>query len=328
MIHTRTINSLSIGLLLVLSNSIPSWSQQLNLAKTICNKPVGRVINGGDAFFNAGKLICLEDKIQPANGSRVEVLCHISRRIVVVTQSNKVEQICGQRVSQPRELCVPKVLGDCSNTRSPLEEEKPTLITPYVGRIINTRPFISWIDVPGATSYTVQAKGAGVNWSKKVRQTSLEYPTSEPAMEKGRIYKINIIANNADGPEIATSSHTIVIPQQEELEVKSIVEQIQSLNLVGDELAIDLDTVYMSKNLLTEAIGILKARVDGGSSNPTIYRMLGDRYRETGLLESKSVEAARQAYVKALGLARQRNNTDEITKAQAALEFLNATIKQ
>jgi hypothetical protein len=181
--------------------------------------------------------------------------------------------------------------------------------------------------VPGATSYTVKVKGAGVNWSKEVKQNSLEYPKSEPAMQMGRIYKINVIANNADGPEIATPSHTIVIPQQEELEVKRIVEQIQSLNLVGDELAIDLDAVYMSKNLLTEAIGVLKARVDAGSYNPTIYRMLGDRYTETGLLEVKSVEAAKQAYTQALRLARQQNNTDEITKAQAALEFLIASIQ-
>ncbi|MBD2505016.1 tetratricopeptide repeat protein [Anabaena azotica] len=326
MISTKAINKLLISLLLVVSNSTPSWSQQQNLAKSICIKPVGRIINGGDALFKAGRLICLEDKIQPANGYSVEVLCHNSRRIVIVTQSNQVKQICGERVSQPRELCVPTE-SYCFNTRNPQGRKKPTLITPYVGRIINPQPLISWLDVPGATSYTVKVEGAGVNWSRKVVQTSLEYPKSEPAMQKGRIYKINVIANNADGPEIATSSHTIVIPQKEEVEIKRIIEQVQNLNLAGDELAMDLDTVYMSKNLLTEAIGSLKARIEGGSSNPTIYRMLGDRYRETGLLEPKTLEAANNAYRQALSLAQKQNNTDEIAKAQTALEFLEANTK-
>ncbi|AVZ31718.1 hypothetical protein BMF81_04708 (plasmid) [Nodularia spumigena UHCC 0039] len=318
----KVINNTFMALLLVISNSSSVWSQPPRLAKGVCHDPVGRVINGGDVHLSAGSLICPEDRIQPAKGSMVEVICLTSRRILEIKQSDSAAQVCAERVSQPRRLCI--LDANCRNTRGSEERENPTLIAPYVGRIINPRPKLSWLEVLGATSYIVQVEGSGGNWSKEIPKTSLEYPLSEPAMEWGRIYKINVIANKGDEPVSASSSVTIVLPQEEAQEINRVVEKIQNLNLSADELAIDLDAVYMSKNLLTEAIGVLEARVRNGTQNPAIYRMLGDRYLETGLLETHSLAAAIRAYAEAVKLARQKNDAEELAKAQAGVKLLES----
>lgn len=314
-------NTLISSLLLVSSSSIVS-GQRPRLAKGMCSAPVGRVINGSDFRFVAGSQICPQDMIQPVKGSMVKVICY-NRRTVEVTQDNRASQVCSESAAQPRKICILNSQGNCNDTRAPEEKRNPTLITPYVGRIINPRPTLNWLDVPGATSYIVQVQGFGINWSRVVQSTSLEYPSSESAMEWGRIYKVNVIANEGDEPVSASSSVTIVLSQQEAQEIKSVVEQIQNLNLSSDEQVIDLDAVYMSKNLITEAIGVLKARVDSGTTNPTIHRMLGDRYLDTGLLEPNSRAAARKAYAQATKLAQQKNDADELAKVQAGMKLLD-----
>ncbi|MBE9053913.1 hypothetical protein IQ243_26630 [Nostocales cyanobacterium LEGE 11386] len=323
MFTARVANNTLIALLIVVSSSSSAWGQQPRLAKLLCNNPVGRVINGGDLHLSAGSLICPKDQITPASGSTVEIICYAGRRVLEIQQGNDAKEVCEMKVSQSREVCIPNIPGQCSVTRGTGESKnKPQLITPYVGQILNPRPTLSWMDVTGATSYTVQIQGSGVNWSNVVQNTSLQYPSSEPAMERGRIYKINVIANQGDEPVSASSSVTIVLPEPEAQRIQGIIEQIKSLGLDEDALAIDLDTAYMSENLLTEAIEVLEARIKHGTPNPAIYRMLGDRYLETGLLEPNSLEAARKAYAQAAKMAVQKNDADELAKAQAGVKFL------
>ncbi|GAX38946.1 hypothetical protein [Nodularia sp. NIES-3585] len=322
MFITKVITNTSISLLLLVSSSSIVSGQPPRLAKGMCSDPVGRVINGSDFRLVAGSQICPQDMIKPVKGSMVKVICY-NRKIVEVTQNNRASQVCLESAAQPRKICILNSQGNCNDTRAPEEKRNPTLIAPYVGRIINPRPKLSWLDVPGATSYIVQVQGSGVNWSRIVQSTYLEYPSSESAMEWGRIYKINVIANEGDEPVSASSSVAIVLSEEEAQEIKSVVEQIQALNLSADELAIDLDAVYMSKNLLTEAIGVLEARVDNGSTNPSIYRKLGDRYLDTGLLETNSRAAARKAYAQAKNLAQKKNNTHELAKVQVGVNLLD-----
>ncbi|AHJ28605.1 hypothetical protein PN465_11380 [Nodularia spumigena CS-584] len=325
MTTARAIDKIIIALLLVLSSSSSVCGQQQRFAKRVCDDPVGRVINGGDLHLSVGNLICPEDQIQPANGFKVKIICYASRRILEIQQSKNAVDECKTEVPQSRDICIPITPGYCSNTRGTGEtENKPQLITPYVGRILNTRPRLSWVNVPEATSYTIQVNGMGVNWSKNVQNTSLPYPSSLPAMQFGRIYQITIIANQGDKPVSANSFVTIVLPELEAQGIKSVIEQIESLSLDEDALAIDLDAVYMSKNLLTEAIGVLAARTKNGTQNPAIYRMLGDRYLETGLLETNSLASAKRAYAEAVKLARQKNDAEELAKAQAGVKLLES----
>ncbi len=85
------------------------------------------------------------------------------------------------------------------------------------------------------------------------------------------------------------------------------------LNLLPDEAAfLDLDTVYMSKRLLNETINTLKKRVVAGSSNPTLYRILGDRYLEAWLPDE-----AHREYTMAAQLAQSSGSLEDVLKVEA-----------
>jgi tetratricopeptide (TPR) repeat protein len=109
----------------------------------------------------------------------------------------------------------------------------------------------------------------------------------------------------------------MVASLQKAKQTKAIIERIQNLNLPPDELAVDIESVYKGQNLLTEAIEVLKERVKAKTQNPTIYRLLGDRYLNVG-----SPEQARREYKMAIQYAKIRGNLNELAQAQAGLELL------
>ncbi|MCC5612325.1 hypothetical protein LC612_37795, partial [Nostoc sp. CHAB 5834] len=71
------------------------------------------------------------------------------------------------------------------------------------------------------------------------------------------------------------------------------------------------------KLLLDESIKTLIARVMAGSQNPTLYRLLGDRY-----LGALLPEEAEQTYTIAAQLALSSANTDELNKVQSGLKLV------
>ena len=71
----------------------------------------------------------------------------------------------------------------------------------------------------------------------------------------------------------------------------------------------------MSQKLLTDAIGVLQASKHNHSQNPTIYRLLGDRYLQAGL-----VDKAKTEYTTASSLAQKKDNPTELAKANDGLK--------
>ncbi|MFB2771885.1 tetratricopeptide repeat protein [Pelatocladus sp. BLCC-F211] len=300
---------LSYSNLLVQQQTLASTSREQN-----CD-PIGRVLSGGDRTLPKGSLLCKGDRLSPSSGKIVKILCY---------QNQKVLQLGKGAVDDSGDKCVPQTIGmqqctpqsrsKCPKPKNPGSDE-PTIISPYSSLILNPRPSIRWNPVGGATSYVVIWRGEGVSWSKVVKATELAYSREEKALSVGTTYKLTIIANSGDSPVSASYSAVNMLPSSTTQQITSLIKQIQSLKLSPDEEARDLDSVYMSQKLLTDAIEVLKARVDANTTNPTIYRLLGDRYLEAGLPAD-----AEKMYIEASALAQSADNANELAASRTGLE--------
>lgn len=314
--------SSAIALMLVFLDWSSAVCQQLsvtarNTIPTRC-EPIGRVLSEGDRHFAAGSLICKGDRLQ--SSTTVDVLCYLNRRILTLASGTVLSED-DRCVPQARKVqpCSTSNRNNCPKPKGPGEgDNNPAIVSPYDNALLNGRPLLSWYAVAGANSYTVQVSGKGVNWQKIVTGNTLVYPDSQPTMQFGNAYRITIVANGGDSPISASSSVFNLLPESEARQVMDYVKRINSLNLPKDEAAyLDLDSIYMAKNLLTETIATLEARVEAGSQNPAIYRVLGDRYLEAGL-----PDCAKPEYEMATKLAQTSDNLIELAKAQAGLKLV------
>ncbi|MBE9035212.1 tetratricopeptide repeat protein [aff. Roholtiella sp. LEGE 12411] len=306
--------------ILIFSNFSSAWGQRPPVARGNLLVPkcevVARIISG-DIRLAAGSEVCSkEDQLQPANGATVEVFCYANGNILQLS-GGAINEQCSQTSNNQAQFCIRENRFNCFDTKGPEEyENTPILITPYSPLILNTRPTLSWTPVRNAIGYIVQIKGTGVEWSKEVNSTSLPYPKDEPAMQSGIIYEVNVLAKMTEQEFIGKSSILMIMHADKAQQAKAIIERIQSLNLSPDNLAVDLENLYKANDLLTEAIEVLKERIQARTQNPTIYRALGDRYLDVGLPQLASPK-----YRIAMQYAKLRGDLNELAKAQAGLEL-------
>lgn len=285
-------------------------------------KVVAKVLSG-DINWAPGSKLCQEDKVHPVNGHKVEVLCYLSAKILQLTSSTMGEH-CSPRYQRQNQNCTLRDGRTCIKPKGPGEDENaPTLITPYGLVILNMSPTLSWSTTPLATSYIVQVEGKGVSWSVVAKTTQLLYPKEQPAMQPGNVYNVNIIANQADEPIAASASVVLIASTDKMQQIANTINRLQSFDQSQDELTIDIDRVYEAQNLVNESINLLKARTEGGTKNPTIYRLLGDRY-----LEAYLASAAISAYSTATKLAQKENNAEELAKAEAGAKIAEQSQKR
>lgn len=305
--------------MLVFSILSTAWGQQQstvrgNLRSRECVF-IARIV-GGDIRLTAGSQVCKGEQLQAGSNSTVEVLCYASGKVLKI-KSGPINEQCLQTSNNQALVCIRENRFGCFKVKGPGENENvPTLITPYSSLILNPRPYLSWTPVSNAISYIVEIKGPGVDWSTNINSTSLLYPQEQPAMQAGIIYQVNVIAEIAEQNFIPKSSILMVIPVEKAQRIKTIIERVQSLNLSPDELAVTLTHIYKAEDLFTEAIGVLEERIKAKTQNPTIYRLLGDRYLKVGL----PIEASHQ-YKMAIQYAKFRGNSVELAQAQAGLRL-------
>ena len=314
------VRSLVIGLVLLFTN----WSSALAAQTLSINKrdrnqlecdPIGRVLNNGDRRFVAGSLLCSRDWLQSKRGATVKVLCYASRKILRL-KSGAVSAQCTSQVNKVLP-CTPDNRSYCPKPKGPGEGNSPALISPYSSLILNQRPSLSWYAVMGATSYTVTVSGEDINWQKTVTGTQISYPKEQPALKLGHTYKIVTMANRNDSAIGASTAVVNVLPLHQARIVWQTAKSINYLNLPPDEAVFDLDAIYMSKALLSEAIKTLESRVASGSQDPRVYRTLGDRYLQAGL-----PDYAKPQYEIASELAKKSADANELAKAQAGLKLV------
>ncbi|MDZ4877799.1 MAG: hypothetical protein CLLPBCKN_007234 [Chroococcidiopsis cubana SAG 39.79] len=296
----------------------PSVPARNSLAQAKCN-PIGRIMNDGDRYWKTGSLLCKGDRLEPVKGKSVQVLCYLTRQVLYlkVGVASELEQKCALPATTPMP-CSIENHSNCLQPKGPIAASGvPSVISPYGSEIATVRPLLAWHSVAGATSYTVRVEGRGVAWEKSIDAATLRltYPTDKPQLIFGNAYKITAIANKGKAPFKADSSVVNVLPENTIKRVFDVVRKIESLNLPSDEAALlDLDAIYMSENLLDESIKALE-KVSKTTSNPSVKRMLGDRYLEAGLIRE-----AIYSYEATLKLANKKKDREELSKAKKGIE--------
>ncbi|MBW4566037.1 MAG: hypothetical protein KME32_34165 [Mojavia pulchra JT2-VF2] len=280
----------------------------------------------GDRYWPPGSPLCAGDMIHPENGATVKVACYLNRRFLYINQHNVSDPAnkCArpQATESEQYQCTNLKPQNCpTDFKGPGDDTvpKPRLISPYIsdGSILTTQPLISWRAVSGATSYTVKIEGNDVNWQIKVNNTVLPYPKDQPQLKFGSTYRITVFAYQGNSIISYAPLLISVLPKKEQLEIASLVKQINEFKVPLDEAAVrDLDTIFMSKNLVNESIETLKARVAARSQNPEVYRVLADRYLEAGLPDE-----AFDKYTTAERLAKSNGNSKELSKVQDGLKL-------
>lgn len=307
---------------LFLMNVGSVWGQQvvrITPQKRSC-EPIAKVL-GGDIRYQPLTKLCTEDRVSAVSGGTVKVLCYPRGNIVEIS-SDLVGKHCLPLSNTELRGCTMLSGRNCVNLKGPNEKNAPNLIAPYGVVIMNPRPSLLWSTTSGATSYIVQIKGIGVNWQLEVGGNNLLYPQDKPGMKAGNVYTVNIIAMRGEEPLIASPPALLLLPTANKIqEVAKTINIVASLKQSPDESAIDMDAVYEAQNLVDNSIEVLNARVKAGSSNPTIYRLLGDRY-----LIANLAHPAFKAYSRAKVLAQRKNDTLELAKAQAGIEIANKYI--
>lgn len=284
--------------------------------------PIGRVINNAGKSFPDGSLVCNGAHLNIAPGRRIGFLCYSNKSILTLKTGDDLSKKCtSQRVAMMMR-CSPEYRKACRSRKGLGEENKPELIRPYDSVLLDNRPTLSWYAMPGADSYTIEVNGVGLHWEEKVKgTTTVAYPPEQPSMGYGNAYKVTVIANRNDSPlnDYSYSQRVFnLLPDNKAKEITTLVKHIKSLNIPKDEAVYsDLDTIYMGFGLLNEAINALKSRVDEGSNNPGVYRLLGDRFLEAGLpIEAKS------QYEQATKLAENSSDSSELARALSGLQFV------
>ncbi|BBD62922.1 hypothetical protein NIES2109_57720 (plasmid) [Nostoc sp. HK-01] len=285
-------------------------------------EPIGRIIEKGNKHLKAKGLMCEGDKLELAPRVQVKFLCFSSGDIIWLSNGAIGANKCPV-VNVSEHTCNPSNVKVCLLRKGGGlgEDPEPTIIYPYTSSLIKTRPDIAWLPVRGATSYKVKVDGYKFGWERIVNQTHLTYPEKEKELSLNGAFRITVIAYRADAPPISDTFAVSLYPQSEIQKVFATIEQIKALGLPEDEAALDIDAVYTSRGFLEESIGLLSQVATSKTTNPTVYRVLGDRYFEAGL-----VGQANAQYMRAYELAKNSNNTVELTLTQAgreAVEFYN-----
>jgi hypothetical protein len=283
-----------------------------------CNPALGRVMNKGDKRFEPGSLVCQGEQLEVLNTGHIKFLCLSSGNILNLSSGVIPSDKCAIADTFSSN-CNPSNVHVCLIRKGGnRQDEEPTIIYPYTTSLMKSRPDIAWRPVPGATSYKVRVKGSDFEWETIVDTTRITYPPEEKELAFDQAFNISIIAYRKDSPPTADSFVVNLFSEQEIKRVLDTVKQINSLGLPQDEAALDIDAVYASRGFLDESLEILTKVATAGSKNPTIYRVLGERYFEAGLPD----EAKRQ-YLIASELAKNSNNSFELKKIEEGFKIID-----
>ncbi|MEH1911889.1 hypothetical protein [Nostoc sp.] len=300
---------------LPLLSSVPLIRVRRNQVR--CEPQMGRIISNGDKHLSAGSLICKGDTIEVVNGGYVEFLCFGSGNILNLSSGTIPLDKCAEP-DEALPTCNPTNTDGCRIQKGGREgNDEPTIIYPYSTSTLNSRPEITWTAVKGATSYKVKVKSYEFGWEKVVNQTRLAYPSDEKEFQPGTPYTIDVFAY-IDGEAFSydeTFVDVLSVAKQEQIAQK--IKRIKDLGLPQDETILDIDVIYTAENLLNETIEMLKTAIATGSRNPTLYRVLGDRY-----LKAKLPKSAKSEYLTAAELAKSSKNSKELQKAQSGLKLV------
>ncbi|NEP78785.1 MAG: tetratricopeptide repeat protein, partial [Okeania sp. SIO3B3] len=223
-----------------------------------------------------------EDKIKLGSNASVTVYCSDRNRWTVEQPGTYlVSKGCSEGEAVIR-LC-----PDCNNDklRPPSIKEEtlqqlPYVISPRDTYVFNDSLTIRWNEVSGATNYTVMVE----DWEGETNETQILY---DGELEPGEPYFVTVVADNGatskqEDEDYYYSWFTVL----EEEEAKTLREQvavIKQQKLSQEQEGLILAYFYREKKLNFEAIQVLEGLVKSESQKETVYKLLGDIYRQVGL---------------------------------------------
>lgn len=313
--------NMSIRKIIALSTSIVLSCANTVNANSTNSRPIARLLTDGDRTKPKGSLIFSGDHLNPKDGKSLQILCYLNYQILDIAKDN-LESKCDEASRPSINNC--KINRTCPKVKKTSQSLAiPKITQPYSSIIINPKPTFYWNQVPQAANYTVILEGHEVNWKKTTKNTTLAYPIEEKSLKPGNVYKLTIINNNQENFPVNSSSRVLIMLPNDKIRIiESTIKQVKDLNLHPDKEARDIETVYMSKHLLTQSIQVLRERIDIGSLDPTLHRLLGDRYLQAGLTEK-----AKLSYTTATKLAQEANHSKEFQLAQNGLALINDLTK-
>lgn len=194
----------------------------------------------------------------------------------------------------------------------------PYIISPRRTQLLENKPILRWNPVAGATSYklSLRENKTKLNLELTVAGTEAVY-AGEPALKPGVKYRLIVEANtgaSSETPVVEGDTEFSLLNEGEMQRVKDAVGAIdkQVPNAAAQKLA--TANLYISTNLIAEAIETLESLPKSGIKTPPIYRTLGDLYRENLQL----MPQAEVYYKKAIGTAKP-DDIEELTEAHYGL---------
>ncbi|MBD2472822.1 M48 family metallopeptidase [Nostoc sp. FACHB-145] len=317
-----------VSLMLMTLHCCPALGQPQPIARGSCINSIARIYNEGDRYLPKGTLLCPGERIHPKRiGGKVEVLCFLNGKILQLASGSisDAPDKCIEATPGSEKRCTFQTPHDCPKFKGPGEVgNEPIILSPYGSMLLSQRPVFSWHPVKGATSYKVYLTGYNLDWQLETKNTTLPYPQDQPELQYGIVYKITILARKQQQTTSSIPSVVYMLSQSDAQNTLEKIKKVLAMGLPADEAAmLDLDTVYMEKSLLNETIQTMNQRVAAGSQNPTLYRVLGDRYLEAWLPQE-----ATRAYQKAIELAQSSGNAEELKTAKEHLRVLQESQSQ
>ena len=307
---------ISAGSWLTLSAS--AWAQaQAAQLYTIQGGTVQLRRSGWSAFYNSypPTMLRKEDLLEVGVGTDAIVLCPNGRlRGPVRAGRSNVGAIC------PGMPTLVRPDFGVSEQWGATESSRPYMLTPWSGQVLTPTPQLEWHSSGCSTEpyqITLQQRQAGEwtdVWSMLNQQSSMAYPSDQPALEPGKLYRFQVTRGESLPAEEETGIFSLM-SQTERESVQQEMAEINSLDI--DSMAktlILVEDIYPRYKLFAQGIDDLRSLINTDPDNAIIHRLLGDYYTRSGL-----AKPAEESYLTAIKLAVESENIEEETLANWGL---------
>lgn len=264
--------------LMAVSSSLPLTARSKPSQSTRCKSTIARMVTEGDRNFRRGTLLCPQDFVIPVPGKRPRLFCHQSGA-VLVGRTGRVAELCAADANSAA-LRGGEEGSFNVNTRG--NEDELKLLTPFGPTIIQQRPDLTWKPIGEATHYVISIEGYHLKLKQTVSETRLQYPSNWQALKYGSAYEIEILAYQGKQP-ISVGRATInLVLETDAVAIQEQAAAIKRLPVPLTEVAVELDTLYMTRNLFHESIQFLESLREKGKSNLKLNQLLAKRYFQVG----------------------------------------------
>jgi hypothetical protein len=191
-----------------------------------------------------------------------------------------------------------KDVGALAGVRSVNPDQTIELTSPYNTLIKTDRPSFSWQTKKSFDKFTVNLYNSkGLVWSKKVTESSMEYPGNEKGLEFGASYFWNVEGEYLIDTDKSANHKFSLLPTEIIKKIgdnESIIRDTFKENPESSSLHSVLGAYYIDQGLLQDAINEFRviAKINADAALP--HEILGSLYSDVGE-KDKAIEELQKA---------------------------------